>query len=141
MTSVEYLPLSKISEKVSASFVRPCIKHFGFLEKDLGFRGSFFSVAGETTVSFEKGNRRINVYLNIPEIPSVQICTTDDGRIKKREKVVSSSEEVKKKVKEMNKSRDEGGLEIWHETLKNGGFDDSMNIILGGLAEEVRKLI
>lgn len=139
MTSAEYLPLNQISEKVSASFVRPCTKHFGFLEKDLGFRGSFFSVAGETTVSFEKGNRRINVLFNIPEVPSVQLCTIKGGRVKKREKVVSNSNEVKIKIKEMNSIRDKGGLEIWHKTLKNGGFDDAMDVILNGLAEEIRK--
>jgi hypothetical protein len=139
MTSAEYSPLSQISKKVSAAFVHPCLKHFGFLEKDLGFRGSFFSVAGETTVSFEKGNRRLLVFFNIPEVPSVEIYTTDDGRVEKKEKVVSSSEEVKKKIKEMNAIRDKRGLEIWHETLKKGGFDVALDIILGGLAEKVGK--
>lgn len=139
MTSTEHLPLSQISKKVSGELVRPCLKHFGFLEKDLGFKGSFFSVAGETKVSFDKGNRRIIVFFNIPEVPSVEMCTIENGRIEKREKVASQLEDVKKKVQEMNGVRDKGGLEIWHETLKKGGFDSALDVILSGLAEEVRK--
>lgn len=127
------LPLNQIDGKLDASFVRPCIKHFGFLESERGFKGSFFGVGGESTVSFEKDNVRIDILFNIPETPSVSVYTPKENRI------VSSSEEVKKKIKEMNSIRDKGGLEIWHKTLKNGGFDDAMDVILNGLAEEIRK--
>lgn len=141
MTNEKRLAIDQMHGRIDAAFAGPCMKYFSFLEKQRGFKGNFFGVAGETTVSYEKGNCRIDVFFNIPEAPSCQVCEVKDGRDIKVKKIIPSLEAAKVKIKEMNSLRDKEGLERWHTTLKNGGFNEAIDLILRAISEEVKKAL
>ncbi|MBK8870823.1 MAG: hypothetical protein IPN19_07180 [Elusimicrobia bacterium] len=141
MTNAQRLPIDRMPGSIDAAFAGPCVRYFSFLEKQRGFKGDFFGVAGETTVSYEKGNCRIDIFFNIPEAPSCQVCEVKDGRDIKVKKIIPSSDAAKVKIKEMNSLRDKEGLERWHTTLKNGGFNEAIDLILKGISEEVKKTL
>lgn len=123
-----------------AFFVEPVIRWFSFLVEDFGFGIKGFAIAHETSITFHRGDLKIAVIFEIPEIPFVEVYRCSGLRMNTIFQIRLSSSGPSGNLKRaFERTRDSLSIDRFVRLLRSGQLNSLMDRILWAYSLEVKK--